>query len=383
MQSEFTCPACGSEQGVMLPLPHDYQSMLSDGRILNRPISKIHCSTCGLISHYCLLSSDEVTALYKHDNYFLPSLSRQGDEQRAKQYLSAISSQFPDIKFSGNILDVGCGSGALLAELAKKDKNIWCVGLDPALPEYPEFTDIENDRIDLHRNVLSKMALESAFFDNVISINTIEHVNDPIDFLSNIAKVMKQDGYAIIICPADSPANVELLFFDHLWTFTNSAMGSFGKKAGLKLSKVVSLERPLSGFKAYLFRHDNGQMSDVHFYFPSHEDAAKYLMKWRSLESTLFESNDLEAGKIQIFGAGQMAALLRAYAPKLFSTAERLVVDEPHLAWPLGNIEKYNPGSGQDGWLSLLAVHPAVRDMVFKRIVNDGGQPVSLPIGDH
>ena len=360
-----------------LPVPFHKQSALSDGTILAVSLEKKQCGVCGLISHCKQLTSSQVAALYS-ESYMLPVLSRQGDQERAEQYCSVVVNTLGEKHLSGCCLDIGCGSGALLKKLRSMGWKGKLVGLDPALP--PQ-TGSNTADFRLIEGMLGEVDFGGGHFDTIISINTIEHVHDPEEFLCNAKNLLSEDGNFVVICPSDKPSNVELLFYDHLWTYTTPAMERLACRCDLELVKSHPLEGQLAGFKIYhLKKSAVTQKHSANSEFDGQE-AGQYLLDWKKLDKYLLNCIGDRTDKLQIFGAGQMAALLRVYAPETFSTAQRLVVDDPSLAWPIGKIEKYNPLEQED-WVTVIAVHPRVGDLVANRVVDDGGDAVVLPIGD-
>ncbi|MGI9350704.1 MAG: class I SAM-dependent methyltransferase [Rhizobiaceae bacterium] len=374
---EVACIACGSMDSIKLPVPVCNQSMLSDGKIVAKSLEKKKCRHCGMISHCRQLTSSQVAALYSED-YKLPVLSRQGDQERADLYCSVVLDTLGEKNISGNCLDIGCGSGALLKKFISLGGTGEFVGIDPALP--PQISE-NTANVRLIEGLLEEVEFGVRRFDTIISINTIEHVHDPEGFLCNANNLLSEDGNLIVICPSDNPANVELLFYDHLWTYTTAAMKRLAYNCELEVIKAQPLEGQLKGFKIYHFKKKS--IAQKHFSHPvfNEHDASHYLLNWVKLDEELLKCIGKGPEKLQIFGAGQMAALLRAYAPETFSAAQRLVVDDPLLAWPIGKTEKYNP-SDQEGWVTVVAVHPRVGDLIAKRVVDDGGDAVVLPIGD-
>ena len=59
---------------------------------------------------------------------------------------------------------------------------------------------------------------------------------------------------------------------------------------------------------------------------------AGYLKAWCNMDETLL-SRTASVSRTVLFGAGQMAALLRAYAPRLWDQVGLLVVDDISDAW--------------------------------------------------
>lgn len=348
--------------------------MLSDGRIIDAPINKVRCDGCGLVRHARPLCAAEVRALYDGD-YELPQRTGTGDAARATAYADALQRALGAGTW-GRMIDIGCGSGELLRELRRRAQASLYHGIDAALPS-AEASYTGDFR--LKRAFAEELEDAPERYDTLVSINTIEHSQDAAAFLRHIAALCAPGARIAVVCPAHAPANVELLFYDHLWTLTPRAMAYLARRAGLHLGESRLLDGPLKGFAIYLLALDGDsrvQERDAGDF----GDCAGYLERWSQVDTFLTDALQETGGRLQMFGAGQMAALLRAYAPDTFAMVERLVLDSPEEGWPLGlPLESYRSEDHSAGWVSVVAVHPGARDAVKRRIISDGGRPLTLP----
>ena len=375
-QAAGVCPGCGRSDAVGLPIPAPERSMLSDGRMIARPLDKLWCRRCGLIRHRHPPTPAEISAIYS-GAYGLPALTGSGEQFRARAYASVILDALGEPKHCLRLLDVGCGSGAMLRALMDLPEAVSfrLTGIDPALPDS---LTRSGERLTLTRGFPDSGFAGHGQFDAVISINTIEHTPDPAKFLATLATLTAPEGIAIVICPTTEFASDELLFFDHFWSISPPAMAGFAAGSGLQMIGHAGLGNPLAGFQLFRFAHSTaaGTMSEVK---NAPSDAVGYLAAWKELDASL-ERQLVTAGKpAQAFGAGQMAALLRAYAPRSFATLQRFLLDHPEEAWPLGPAVRYDGASTLDGWITLVAVHPSAQRAVAARIRGDGGMTVTLP----
>lgn len=349
--------------------------MLSDGRIMPRALDKVLCVACGLIRHRRSLKPAEVRAIYD-EQYALPVQSSSADELRGEAYARVVVGAIEGISGLVRLLDVGCGSGATARSLARTLEAREIRGIDPALPDRLAGT---SGKVTLATGLLEDTAGPDWHdFDVVVSINTIEHTYDPAGFLSAISARLRPDGRAVIICPSASPPNCELLFFDHLWTLSRPAFAAFAAAAGLCVVKILALDGPLELFQGFVLEKGTGgrggELSPV-----EPEDAVRYMKAWQQLDDLWCTQLDALGGRVQIFGAGQMAAVLRAYAPRSWARAERLVVDDPTDAWELGRVLPYRAADHADGYRTLVAVNPLAKQAVAERIRRDGGEPLIMP----
>jgi hypothetical protein len=95
----------------------------------------------------------------------------------------------------GKLLDIGCGSGFPLREIAKMS-DFEVRGLDPDQPA------VDYARQHLGQSVTCMTLREAAFppnsFDVVILFNVLEHLADPRALLQEIARILRPGGYVVL-----------------------------------------------------------------------------------------------------------------------------------------------------------------------------------------
>ena len=96
-----------------------------------------------------------------------------------------------------SVLDVGCGNGRLLRNL-KEEKHCTCVGLD-----------ISDSMILMLKKVGTKgicsklpdIPLRQNYFDVVLAAEVLEHLDNPVDTIKEMSRVVKPDGLIIFSVP--------------------------------------------------------------------------------------------------------------------------------------------------------------------------------------
>ena len=104
---------------------------------------------------------------------------------------------------TGNILDVGCGSGDTLLVLARNLPQADCTGIDASEPllELGRQTAVTlgvQDRVHFEQADAQAIPYPDNSFDVVISTSVVHHAADPVAMLKEIARVLAPDGMLYI-----------------------------------------------------------------------------------------------------------------------------------------------------------------------------------------
>ena len=110
------------------------------------------------------------------------------------------------------ILDVGCGAGNYIISLSKN--NHVCFGIDPlyetSLLNAQQKAKYEDVNIHLIQGVAENLPFKDENFDMILSLSTLQHVNDQYKTLSEIKRVLKKNGLLLVSVPMDK--NIFTLF---------------------------------------------------------------------------------------------------------------------------------------------------------------------------
>ena len=113
------------------------------------------------------------------------------------------------------IVDIGCGSGAMLMSLAQAGfRKLYGVDIKPPASS-PHITYLQGDLDDCH------ITLESDSVDVVLAVEVFEHVENMGSLLSEISRVLKPEGYLLVTTPnvMSIEARLRLLLLGHLKQF--------------------------------------------------------------------------------------------------------------------------------------------------------------------
>ena len=329
-----TCPVCNVDAWLLLPIPVAGRSMLSDGSVLTQPLKKCTCSTCGLVQHVDAQQDGNVQN-YFGSSYSLgdhePNVGFEGGRQR--QYAEWIGSSLGQFS-PASILELGCGNGSLLRELMIKFHSAEAMGLEPSERGVKR---AQQSGLPVHcAYIEGEDSVRGFSGDLVVSINVIEHTLRPVSFLGAAKAAVNDGGLVLVVCPDGSEAGSELLFFDHLYSFCPANIANLVGRSGLRPVDYRRSPPELPGFQMVIAAtcppdEDSSPQevasADVDVQ-RLHASRVSYLTGWKDLDAKLCSTM---AGfrKTTVFGVGEMAQLMRAYAPSAWERIDGFVVDDP------------------------------------------------------
>lgn len=132
---------------------------------------------------------------------------------------------------AGKVLDVGCGTGAVLAEI-QKNRDAW--GLD--FSELALDFGRERGLLNLVHGNAEQLPFADGEFSAIVTLDTLEHVPDDVKAIAEIARVLQPGGAAIINVPAFrwlwGPHDVALM---HFRRYTKNELADKLTAAGLEV----------------------------------------------------------------------------------------------------------------------------------------------------
>ncbi len=168
-------------------------------------------------------------------------------------------SKFLSLK-NKKILDIGCATGYLL-EAAKKE-GCDCYGVELSTFGAEEASKKFPGRI--FNGTLEEARYEAHYFDFITMTDLIEHVVDPVKFLKEAKRILKPDGYILIVTPDLSSWWSKLMRTrwtnfkeEHLFYFCPKSlkiladMCGFEIVSGKPISKFLSLDYIYSQFTVF------------------------------------------------------------------------------------------------------------------------------------
>lgn len=109
------------------------------------------------------------------------------------------------IHIHDEVLDVGCGAGHFLAQLAQRANRVVGVDVDPAMVSRAELNlgDYRADNAQVVVGAIQALPFADASFDVVTCINVLFMFEHPIPLVQELYRVCRPGGQVILVDPAE------------------------------------------------------------------------------------------------------------------------------------------------------------------------------------
>lgn len=150
----------------------------------------------------------------------------------------------------GKILDIGSSDGTFTNIVLKHTKADKIIGIDvlPQTVSYAKRRFARSKKLSFLVADAHKLPFKDEEFDVVVCLETLEHVENPQQVLSEIKRVLKKSGYLVVLVPSEN-----LLFRmgwpiwvrwrgkvwkdTHIHQFTGGQIVGLIKQSGFKIEK--------------------------------------------------------------------------------------------------------------------------------------------------
>lgn len=228
------CTVCGAEQFSEIPVSDEH--------------SVRECGACGTVFAPAYAEPEDVYV----DDYLLGQGRQESSfgihfdvlDPRFQEYLGRVGHdrmrKVEAITPTGSFLDVGCGTGEVLA--AAKERGWSTTGVEPIAKE-AAFAR-EQRSLDVITSTLEDSGLPQSSFDVVAAFHVLEHMPQPTEFLRSTARWAKPGGHVVIEVPNfGSRARLRSRQFngwrhlrplEHINHFTPATLEEALRRAGLR-----------------------------------------------------------------------------------------------------------------------------------------------------
>ena len=260
-----SCNLCGSKNATFLYKAKDRLHGVEG------EFDYVRCNDCNLVYMNPQVVIEDIAQLYPSDyapHYSAPVKGRFGLLSVILNYLMSMAKikkeVYKSLNSQSRVLDVGCGSGAILNNIKTKT-GCQVYGVDISENAVQAAKKIYG--IDIFNGDIKDTTWPDSYFDVITAWQYLEHVNDPNQNVEKMSHLLKKDGLLILAVPNFNSLNARLFkekwySLDcprHLCVWTPETMKVLMHKHGLNVVNIVYDMTPWSiiGTLQYLFYGNN------------------------------------------------------------------------------------------------------------------------------
>lgn len=147
-----------------------------------------------------------------------------------------------------SVLEVGCGTGVVIAEVARLGIGQKHVGVDLADPD--SHRDAEASAIDLQQSNGDRLPYDDNEFDLVFASHVVEHVLEPRTFLAEVSRVTNRWVYLEVPCELHVRTKISALQksldIGHINAYTPESFRLLVESTGLKVISQFVFDHSLA-----------------------------------------------------------------------------------------------------------------------------------------
>ena len=235
---------------------HDYACWCGERRArtfcrqrLGRRFVVRQCQGCGThrILPKAIATASAAQQLYNDDQHTRAGFSPEIAAENVRRILRRIKQVGINFDNQSTVVDVGCSEGLLLETIRQKfGSRVVGVDVDEraltrARRDFPQVTFLSGLAQDLHGQLPAA--------DVVIASAILEHVVSPVEFVEQLARLLKPGGKLFLLTPNAASFHYrlarswwrELLAIgEHVFLFTPQSLAAVAEKSGLRVSSVAT-----------------------------------------------------------------------------------------------------------------------------------------------
>ena len=239
-EHHIDCPVCGADAIAPVLKAKDYT-------VSGEVFEIFQCSHCTLRFTQDIPTANEIGRYYQSADYISHSETKKGlinllyhrvrkITLRSKQRLIEKVTG----KTTGNLLDIGCGTGAFLHTMQEGGWKV--TGLEPDENARKKAGELYGLNVSPIENFYS---LPAQSFDVITLWHVLEHVHELHEYVQHLKTLLKQSGKLIIAVPNYTSKDAThyqqyWAAYDvprHLYHFSPQSMQSLMQQHGLKISR--------------------------------------------------------------------------------------------------------------------------------------------------
>jgi 2-polyprenyl-3-methyl-5-hydroxy-6-metoxy-1,4-benzoquinol methylase len=203
-----------------------------------KPLKTVVCMETGLVRNDPVPGDDELAKFYAEDyrkDYKASEKPRKRQILRNFRRVAAHVSQFHDVlDHAQDVLDVGAGSGEFAYLMTQRGKSV--TGIEPN-KGYAAYCR-DDLGLDVRTEHLAGDLFAPESYDLVRLNHVLEHLNDPVRYLSMIGAWLRPDGVLYVEVPnietyAREKSKGNMFHYGHIWNFNPWTLRAVAGLAGL------------------------------------------------------------------------------------------------------------------------------------------------------
>ncbi len=241
--SPANCPICGSDKIIR------NKELFDDRYGYNGIYTILKCLHCHHIFTEVKFSESELKDLYS--NFYprklldLDKYSPSPDPKGFHGWINGLKGNaYAWVPKNVTVLDIGCGFGETLGYHKSRGCKVYGIEADSNIVRVAE-----KFKFNVHLGLFTPDIYENNFFDYVTMDQVMEHIEDPVQILTGISRILKPSGKLIISFP--NAFGFGAKFFGKRWInwhipyhlnfYSKLSLGMAAKKAGLKILDIKTI----------------------------------------------------------------------------------------------------------------------------------------------
>lgn len=202
------CSVCGNENYKIIGAPVVEPEI---EKFIRRDYKAVKCRLCGF---YYVEPEIDLTS-YEWSRILEENHSSQPNDLCAKEMRESVKNRFDRlVSYTGvkeiDFLDVGCGKGIAIEEALSRGWKVTAVDFIDS-----RANGAKAEGVTFYEGSLNKLNFKNKKFDIVYMDSVLERTAEPVEYLSKLSQLLKNDGYAYVsVSNKESLANdiVELRY---------------------------------------------------------------------------------------------------------------------------------------------------------------------------
>jgi 2-polyprenyl-3-methyl-5-hydroxy-6-metoxy-1,4-benzoquinol methylase len=324
------------------------------------------CPTCGhLQKHHDAPTLAAINEIYRN---YAPHHLAQGNEQvvfpeglppRPRTW-HTLEKCLPHLPKQGQLLDVGCGNGAVLKSAAGLLKGWELHGYDLNDKHREEVLRLPGV-VSFTSGSLAKLPRRD--FDLIVLWHTLEHIPDPVGPLSELRELLGAQGALLVQVPDIARTPFDLAVIDHTSHFDRRTIEVLTRRAGFD----VALDGTpwIHNCLTLLLRKGLSPSTEPPGQKPSALRESRARFDWYNATVARFE-HETRAGDFAIFGAG-MAGI--ALLTQLSRRPKSILDEDPQRdGSKLEGVPIISPAAAESGIKVVLPFAPESAERIVGKL---------------